>query len=62
MTRLALFDAGFRDDLQYWVRVDRNTALRVLQLVEEAVRDPGSGIGRPERLRHLGPGDHHEPG
>ena len=56
MTRLAVFDVRFREDLQYWVRIDRNVALRVLQLVEEVVRDSGSGIGKPERLRHLGAG------
>jgi toxin YoeB len=56
VTRLAVFDVRFREDLQYWVRIDRNTALRVLQLVEEVMRDPVSGIGKPERLRHLGAG------
>jgi toxin YoeB len=36
------------------VEVDRRTVLRVLELVEAVLRDPFSGIGKPEPLRHLG--------
>jgi len=43
------------EDLEYWVATDRKTALRVLNLMKEARRDPFSGIGKPEPLRHLGP-------
>ena len=46
----------FREDLDWWVRSDRKTALRVLKLMEAALRDPASGLGKPEPLRHLGPG------
>jgi len=51
MTRLAVFDPEFREDLSHWVRVDRKTALRVLALVEATLRDPVSGIGKPEPLK-----------
>jgi toxin YoeB len=50
-TRLAVFHPEFRDDLRYWVRTERETALRVLQLVEAVLRDPCGGIGKPEPLK-----------
>ena len=50
-TRLAVFHPEFREDLRYWVRTERRTALRVLELVEAVLRDPFEGIGKPEPLR-----------
>lgn len=49
--RVAVFHSEFREDLRYWVRVDRKTALRVLDLVEAVMRDPVLGIGKPEPLK-----------
>lgn len=49
--RLAVFHVEFRQDLRFWTETDRNTALRVLDLVEAVMRDPFQGIGRPEPLR-----------
>ena len=43
------------EDLRHWVETNRKTALRVLDLIEAALRDPFEGIGKPEPLRHLGP-------
>lgn len=53
--RDAVFQPEFREDLRYWVATDRRVALRVLDLVEAITRDPFSGIGKPEPLRHLAP-------
>ncbi len=50
-TKSAVFHAEFRDDLRYWVRTDRKTALRVFDLVEAVLRDPFGGIGKPEPLK-----------
>ena len=50
--RLAVFHPEFRDDLRHWIESDRNTALRVLQLVEAITRDPFVGIGKPEPLKY----------
>ena len=50
--RLAVFQPEFREDLRYWVKSDRNTAVRVLDLVEAALRDPFEGLGKPEPLRY----------
>jgi toxin YoeB len=55
-TRDAVFQDEFRDDLRYWVETDRRTALRVLALVEAVMRDPFSGVGKPEPLKYLGAG------
>lgn len=52
MTRDAVFHREFREDLRYWVEIDRNTAVRVLQLVEAVLADPFRGIGKPQPLRH----------
>ncbi len=44
-----------REDLRHWVYAPRKTALRVLDLMDATLRDPFSGIGKPEPLKHLGP-------
>jgi toxin YoeB len=51
--RAAVFQPEFRDDLRYWVDTRRKTALRVLDLVEAVMRDPFSGVGKPEPLKYL---------
>ena len=51
--RAAVFHPEFLDDLRYWVKSERSTALRILDLVETALRDPYAGIGKPEPLRHV---------
>jgi toxin YoeB len=55
-THDAVFQDEFRDDLRYWVETDRRIALRVLALVEAVMRDPFSGMGKPEPLKYLGAG------
>lgn len=52
--RTAVFQRQFLEDLRYWVHADRRIAERCLDLVEAALRDPGAGIGKPERLKYLG--------
>lgn len=51
--RAAVFQPEFLEDLQYWVATNRKTALRALNIVEAALRDPFSGIGKPEPLKYL---------
>lgn len=51
--REAVFHLEFRQDLRHWVETDRKTALRILELVEAVVRDPFTGIGRPEPLKYV---------
>jgi toxin YoeB len=54
--REAVFQAEFLEDLKYWVKNDRKTALRVIKLIEDILRDPFEGIGKPEPLKYLAPG------
>jgi len=54
--REAVFQPEFREDLRYWVEVDRKTALRAFDLIEAVMRDPFTGIGKPEPLKFLSPG------
>ena len=50
-----MFHPEFREDLRYWVPADRKLALRAFTLVEEILRDPFKGIGKPELLKFLDP-------
>lgn len=49
--RVAVFHPEFLEDLRFWVKTERKTALRVLDLVEATLRDPTRGIGKPEPLK-----------
>jgi toxin YoeB len=51
--REAVFHPEFREDLKHWVKTDRKTALRILELVEAAMKDPFAGIGKPEPLKFV---------
>jgi len=53
--REAVFQSQFIEDLRYWVAADRKLALRALSLVEEILRDPFTGTGKPEPLKYLAP-------
>ncbi len=52
----AVFQPEFIEDLRYWVKNDRKAALRVIRLIEDILRDPFEGIGKPEPLKYLTPG------
>ena len=54
--RTAVFQPEFQEDLRHWVETDRRVALRALDLVEAALRDPFQGIGKPEPLKYLAAG------
>src|SRR6266540_2064618 len=51
--REAVFQPEFREDLRYWIRTDRKTAVRAFDLIEAIMRDPFVGIGKPEPLKYL---------
>jgi len=56
LDRILIFDRAFLEDLAFWVATDRKTALKIFDLIESIRRDPASGPGKPELLRHLGSG------
>ncbi|HUU28417.1 MAG TPA: Txe/YoeB family addiction module toxin [archaeon] len=53
--RVCVFQPEFIEDLEYWVKNDRKTALKVLELVNDVLRTPIKGKGKPEKLKYLGP-------
>lgn len=53
----AIVFRGFRQDLSWWIGSNPRTALRVMRLIEEILRDPKAGTGKPEALKHRLPGE-----
>jgi toxin YoeB len=52
----AVIQPEFLEDLTHWARHDPRTARRLLELMRAILRDPFTGIGKPEPLKHLGAG------
>jgi toxin YoeB len=50
--RLVFTPHGWDDHL-HWQKTDRATVKRINRLIEDALRDPFAGIGKPEALRHV---------
>jgi toxin YoeB len=46
------FDSSAFEDLAWWIEQDRAQALRIVRLVREVQREPLSGLGKPEPLKH----------
>jgi len=40
------------EDYQHWVQTDRATLKRINRLMHDTLRDPFTGLGKPEQLRH----------
>ena len=53
ISRAAVFHDEFREDLRWWVKNDRSVAMRVLDLVDAAMRGPFEWAGKPEPLRSM---------
>ena len=51
MTRRLSFTPDAWDDYLYWQTQDKKTLKRINQLVRDIIREPFSGIGKPEALR-----------
>ena len=39
-------------EYRYWIQHDRAVARRIARLIEECLRDPSHGVGKPEPLKH----------
>jgi toxin YoeB len=52
ISREAVFQPEFIEDLEYWISTDRKMALRIVKLIREILRDPFEGIGKPEPLKY----------
>lgn len=55
-SRSLVFAPEALEDLRYWVETDPRRAVRILKLIDEILRTPFSGAGKPEPLKHLGGG------
>ena len=40
------------DDYLHWQKQDRKMVERINRLIQEVMREPFSGVGKPEPLRH----------
>lgn len=49
--RLVFTPQGW-EDYTYWQRVHRAVLKRINRLIEDALRDPPAGIGKPEPLKY----------
>ena len=47
-----LFSESAWDDYQHWLKTDRRMLERINMLIREVQREPFSGIGKPEPLKH----------
>lgn len=47
-----VFTPQGREDYRHWQRADRSILKRTNRLIDDALRDPASGIGKPEPLEY----------
>jgi toxin YoeB len=49
--REPVFHSEFRQDMLEWAKADASVAERIFALIEETLRDPAAGAGRPTALK-----------
>lgn len=47
-----VFTPNAWEDYKHWLSADRATLKRINRLIDDILRDPFDGIGKPEPLRH----------
>lgn len=47
------FTAHAWDEYQWWLAEDRAVLKRINKVIEDALRHPYEGLGKPEPLKHL---------
>jgi toxin YoeB len=45
------FDPLALEDLRFWIDIDRRMALKIITLIEDILKTPFTGLGKPEPLR-----------
>ncbi|MFA7499034.1 MAG: Txe/YoeB family addiction module toxin [Leucobacter sp.] len=53
MSRTLAFDRHGWEDYTYWQTQDRKALKRISALIKDVMRDPFTGIGKPEPLKHV---------
>ena len=51
--RVLVFEPEFREDLGWWYKNEPQKAFKILDIVQDVLRDPFKGIGKPEPLKYL---------
>lgn len=51
-----VFEEHGGEDCTSWLKNDRKTLARINKLIEDVLRDPFTGIDKPEPLKHHLPG------
>jgi toxin YoeB len=51
MQKIALLPKAF-NELKFWAQEDRNILAKIFELITDIQRNPFSGIGKPEPLKH----------
>lgn len=46
-----VFDPHALEDLRFWIETDQRRALKVITLIEDILKTPFAGLGKPEPLR-----------
>lgn len=41
------------DDYKYWLQADRQVLKRINRLIDDVMRDPAEGLGKPEPLKYV---------
>ena len=47
-----VFSANAWDDYLYWQKADKKILKRTNELIKAIIREPFSGVGKPEPLKH----------
>ncbi|MBW4638046.1 MAG: Txe/YoeB family addiction module toxin [Gloeocapsa sp. UFS-A4-WI-NPMV-4B04] len=51
--RVLVFEPEFREDLGWWYKNEPQKAFKILDIVQDVLRTPFKGIGKPEPLNYL---------
>ena len=51
-----VWDQSAWSDYVYWQTADRNVLKRINKLIDATLREPYTGIGKPEQLKYGAPG------
>lgn len=51
--RTCVIQKQFREDSKEWIKQDRKVASKIFDMMEETLRSPYEGRGKPEPLKYL---------
>lgn len=50
--RKVILESAAQEDLFYWAKVDLKLLRKIIELIEDTQKNPFSGLGKPEALKH----------